>query len=124
MTVTMIAVVEAMVEDVMITVADTVAMIVIVDMAEIVTITLLAELTDMVVEDVMTTEVVDAMIDEVAVEDTLIVTLPTEAIVAQLVMHHLQPMETQLQLPEEKLGNHMEVEATMMRDHPVANTDC
>jgi hypothetical protein len=119
---TAVAEAEAMVEAAMI-IVDTAEMIVIVGTAEIATMdTPLAELIAMAVEDVMTdTAAVVVMTDVEAVEDTLIVM--TEVIEAPLATHHQQlPMETQPLA--RKLGSHMEVEATMMRDTPVANIDC
>jgi hypothetical protein len=104
-------------------IADTAEMIVTVAMAEIATTdTPLAESIVMAVEDVtIDTAAVVVMTDVEVVEDTLIVM--TEVIEAPLATHHQQlPMETQPLA--QKLGNHMEVEATMMRDTPVANIDC
>ena len=87
--------------------------------AETVTITPLAEWIAMLVTT--DTAVVVTTTDVEVVEDTLIVM--TEATVAPLAMLSQQPPMV-IQLLVERLGNHTEVEATMMRDSPVENIDC
>jgi len=121
-TVMMTAAVEAMVEAEMIIVEAIAEMIVIVDMAaEIVMTDILHELTDINAMTGTVAEVV--MTDAEEVEDILIVMIEEiVAIVAQPVMLHQQPAMATLLL--EKLGNHTEVEATMMRKSPVVNIDC
>jgi hypothetical protein len=111
--------VDAMEVGVMI-IADTVGMIVTVVMAEIATMDMvLVEVTDMLVM-IDTAAVVVTTDVEVAV-DTLIVMI--EVTVALVGTHHQQPPMV-IQHLAEKVGNHMEVEATMMRDHLVASIDC
>ncbi len=115
-----VVVAEEATEDVM-TIADTAEMIVTVAMAEIATTdTLLAESIAMLV--MTDTAAVLVMIDVEAAADTLIV-MSEEAIVAPLARLRQQPPMVILLLVE-RLGNHMEVEATMMRDSPVVNIDC
>ena len=115
------AVVEAM--EAVTIIEATAEMIVIVAMAVIVMM-MLPELTDMV-EVAMTAiaavaEMTDVEVVEV-VEDTLIVM--REATVAQLAMARQQPPMVTQHLVQ-KLGNHTEVEATMMTDIIVASIDC
>lgn len=120
-TVTMTAAVEAMVVVVMIIVEAIAEMIVIVATAEIAMMDTLLVWTD--INAMTATAAGVAMIDVEEVEDILIVM--TEEIVetvAQPVMLHQQQAMATLLL--EKLGNHTEVEATMMRDYPVVNIDC
>jgi len=90
-------------------------------MAEIATtVTLLAESIAMPVMTDTAAEVV--MTDVEAVVDTPIV-MREEVTVAPLARLRLQPPMV-IQLLVERLGNHTEVEATMMRDSPVENIDC
>jgi hypothetical protein len=120
-TVTMTAAVEVMVEVVMIIVEAIAEMIVIVATAEIAMMDTLLVWTDINAMTAIAAEV--AMTDVEEVEDILIVM--TEEIVVtvvQPVMLHQQPAMATLLL--EKLGNHTEVEATMMKDSPVVNIDC
>jgi hypothetical protein len=71
------------------------------------------------------TAAVAAMIDVEAVADTLIVTIEVIAALASLVslaiLLHQPPMVIQLLV--EMLGNHTEVDATMMRDTPLGIID-
>jgi hypothetical protein len=102
-------------------IADTAEMIVTVAMAEIATTdTPLAESIAMLV----TTDTAAAavMTDVEAVVDTPIV-MREEVTVAPLARLRLQPPMV-IQLLVERLGNHTEVEATMMRDSPVEIIDC
>jgi hypothetical protein len=118
-TATMIVVVaEEATEDVT-TTADIAEMIVTVAMAEIATSTPLAEsIATLATTD---TAAVAAMIDVEAVEDIPIAM--REANVAPLARLRQQPPMV-IQLLVERLGNHTEVEATMMRESPVVNIDC
>ena len=88
--------------------------------AETVTITPLAEWIAMLVTT--DTAAVVVMTDVAAVVDTPIV-MREEVTVAPLARLRLQPPMV-IQLLVERLGNHTEVEATMMRDSPVENIDC
>lgn len=106
-------------EDAMITV-DTAEMIVTVDTAEIAMMdTPLVESTDMLATT--DTAAVVVMTDVEVVEDTLIVM--TEETVAPLARRRLQPPMV-IQPLVEKVGNHTEVDATMMMDQPIAIIDC
>jgi hypothetical protein len=116
-----IAAVEAEATEDATTIADTAEMIVTVAMAEIATtVTLLAESIAMPVMTDTAAEVV--MTDVEAVVDTPIV-MREEVTVAPLARLRLQPPMV-IQLLVERLGNHTEVEAMMMRDSPVENIDC
>jgi hypothetical protein len=120
-TATMIVVVaEEVMEDVT-TTAATAEMIVTVAMAEIVTTAMpLEELIAMLV--MIDTAAVVVMTDVEAVADTPIVMIE-EATVAPLARLRQQPPMV-IQLLVARLGNHMEVEATMMTESPVVNIDC
>ena len=112
---------EAMeVVDVMITVESAAMMIAVAMVAEIVT-TMLPE--ESIAMPVTTgTAAVVEMIDVEVVEATLIAMIE-EVIVALLARLHLpQPMV--IQLLAERLGNHMEVDATMMTNSSSVNIDC
>jgi hypothetical protein len=120
-TATMIVVVEEEATEDVTIIADTAEMIVTVAMAEIATTdTPLAESIAMLV----TTDTAAAavMTDVEAVVDTPIV-MREEVTVAPLARLRLQPPMV-IQLLVERLGNHTEVEATMMRDSPVEIIDC
>jgi hypothetical protein len=121
MTAMTIAAVEAEATEDATIIADTAEMIVTVAMAEIATtVTPLGESIAMPVMTDTAAEVV--MTDVEAVVDTPIV-MREEVTVAPLARLRLQPPMV-IQLLVERLGNHTEVEATMMRDSPVENIDC
>jgi hypothetical protein len=117
-----IAVVEAEATEDATIIADTAEMIVTVGMAEIATtVTPLAE--SIAMPPVMTDTAAEVVMTDVeAVVDTPIV-MREEVTVAPLARLRLQPPMV-IQLLVERLGNHTEVEATMMRDSPVENIDC
>lgn len=108
-------------EDVMITVEVTAVMIAIVDMAVV------TDATTMLLEESTATH---ATIDTAAVEttdveavgDTLIAT--RETTVALLARLLLQQVHTATQPLVAKLASHTEVDATMMREHPIVTFDC
>jgi len=122
-TVMMTAAVEAMAEAVMIIVEAIAEMIVIVDMAaETVMMDILHESTDI---NAMTGTVVEVVMTDVEeVEEDILIVMNEQIVanVAQPVMLHQQLATATLLL--EKLGNHTEVEATMMRKSPVVIIDC
>jgi hypothetical protein len=117
----MIVVVEEEATEDVTTIVDTDEMTVTVAMAEIATTDMpLAESIAMLVTT--DTAAVAAMTDVEAVVDTPIV-MREEVTVAPLARLRLQPPMV-IQLLVVRLGNHMEVEASMMRDFPVENIDC
>jgi hypothetical protein len=102
------------------TIGDTAEMIVTVATAEIATMDMpLAEsIAMLVMTDIaaVVTSVVEAVVDTPIV-------MREEVTVAPLARLRQQPPMV-IQLLVERLGNHTEVEATMMRDSPVENIDC
>ncbi len=116
----MIAVAEVEAMEAATTIEDTAEMIVTVAMAVTTVMAMRPESTDM--EDAMiATAAVVEMIDVEVVEDTPIVM--TEATEAPLAMGRQQPPMVTQHLVQ-KLGNHTEVEATMMTDIIVVIIDC
>jgi hypothetical protein len=112
------------VDGAMTTVEDTAEMIVTVAMAVIATTDTPHE--ELIVMPARTdTAAVAAMIDVEAVADTLIVTIEVIVALASLaslaILLHQPPMVIQLLV--EMLGNHTEVDATMMRDTPLGIID-
>jgi hypothetical protein len=104
-------------EDAMI-IVDTAEMTVTVATAEIVTITLhVGSIATLVMTGIAA---VEAMTDVEVAADTL--TVMTEATVE--LVRRLQPPPMVIQHLVGKVGNHTEVDASMMREHPIAIIDC